>query len=479
MTRSRERPFVDTKGSPAHASALLGEQTVPSIRQDQFPEHRGPLPSWQWAQSRAWGAILIVLYFVAAVWPFVFVRILNRGLRDSILVELGRAAALVGFSQMVLQVVLAGRFKRLDAPFGLDRLMQFHKAMAVLGGTLLLIHPILISLGLGSFALFTSETPWPIDLGKAALAFALVMIVFSTTFDLLAVDYNIWRFIHKSMILIVMLGFIHSTQVGTDLRETPMMVLWWVLLAIAGGIYLYRNAYVPIWGRRRFRVSDIRQETHDTYSVRFEPADDKPLPRNPGQFMFLRLVRPGRKSETHPFTISASPLEPQIVETTIKKSGNFTNTIDQTRVGDTGRIEGPFGRFSLVHDDIQQFVFIAGGVGITPIMSMLRYLRDTGDKRPVVLLYGNKTAGDIIFAQELESLPDHMRVVHVLSRPDSAWTGRTGHITRAIIDEFTGEHLKESHVFVCGPVPMINAVIRELREAGVDRRRIHYERFTI
>jgi NAD(P)H-flavin reductase len=67
------------------------------------------------------------------------------------------------------------------------------------------------------------------------------------------------------------------------------------------------------------------------------------------------------------------------------------------------------------------------------------------------------------------------------SRPSrvNAWTGHTGHITRAIIDEFTGKYMKESHIFVCGPVPMINAVIRELREAGVDRRRIHDERFTM
>jgi NAD(P)H-flavin reductase len=145
--------------------------------------------------------------------------------------------------------------------------------------------------------------------------------------------------------------------------------------------------------------------------------------------MFLRPVRPGRKSQTHPFTIAASPLEPGIIATTIKKSGNFTNTIDQPHPGDVGRIEGPFGRFSLVHYDIERFPFVAGGVGITPIMSMLRYLRDTGDRRPVVLLCGNKTARDILFASELEQLPSHLRVVHVLSRPDETWAGPSGHIS--------------------------------------------------
>jgi len=438
------------------------------------------LPPRKWVQAKAWGFVLIIAYSLVAIGPFASMLILHGGLREKALVDLGRGAALTGFTLVVLQVVLAGRFRSLDAPFGLDSLMQFHKAMAILAGGLLLVHPILISLGVGNFSLLSSNTPWPVDLGKVALGFVLAMIVFSMIFEQMGVDYNVWRFLHKSIVVVVILGFIHSTQVGEDLEaKGPLLVPWWVLFLLAAGIFTYRNAYVPIRGRRRFRVSDVRQETHDTYSVRLEPSDGRPLPRNPGQFMFLRLVRPGRKSETHPFTIAASPLEPGIVEATIKKSGNFTDTIDQTRAGDIGRIEGPFGRFSLVHHEVSHFLFIAGGVGITPIMSMLRYLKETGDDRPAVLIYGNKTAQDIIFASELEQMPDHVRVTHVLSRPDAGWTGFTGHITRAVIEESAGEHLRTCHVFLCGPVAMMNAVLHELREAGVDRRRIHYERFTI
>jgi predicted ferric reductase len=438
------------------------------------------LPPRRWTQARTWGYLLILAYSLVAIGPFAFVLILHGGLRGNTLIDVGRGAALTGFTLLVLQVVLAGRFRSLDAPFGLDLLMQFHKAMSILAGGLLLTHPILISIGLGSFRLFSTDTPWPVDLGKAALAFTLAMIVFSMTFESMGVDYNVWRFLHKSIVLVIVLGFTHSTWVGEDFKpNTPLIFPWSALFLLAVGVFVYRNAYVPIGGRRRFRVSDIRRETDDTHTLRFEPADGRPLPRNPGQFMFLRLVRPGRKSETHPFTIAASPLEPGIVEATIKKSGNFTNTIDQTRAGDAGLIEGPFGRFSLVHYEIQHFLFIAGGVGITPIMSMLRYLRDTGDDRPVTLIYGNKTARDIIFASELEQMPDHVHVVHVLSRGDTGWTGLTGHITRTIIEESAGEHLQTCHVFVCGPVAMMNAVLRELKAAHVDPRRIHYERFTI
>ncbi|MCL5281038.1 MAG: ferredoxin reductase family protein [Planctomycetes bacterium] len=420
-----------------------------------------------------------MLYCLAVVWPICLKLILKGGLPGRLLVEVGRVAALAAFTLLVLQVVLAGRFRSLDAPFGLDRLMRFHKGMAVLAGILLLTHPILISLGRGNFSLLTSDMRWFILVGKTALAIVVGMIAFSLLFGQIGVDYNTWRFLHKGVIFIIVLGFIHSIWVGADLTRVPMLVLWSALLALAAGIFVWRNGYVPIWGKRRFRVSDVRQETHDTYTLRLEPADGRPLRRHPGQFMFLRLVRPGRRSETHPFTISASALEPAIVEATIKKSGDFTDTIGQTHPGDRALIEGPFGRFSLMYFDVERFVFLAGGVGITPIMSMLRYLRDTGDTRPATLIYGNKTAVDIVFAAELADLPAHIRVVHVLSRPASGWPGLTGHITAAMIQECVGEDLPRSHFFLCGPAAMMEAVLRELKEVHADRRRIHYERFAI
>jgi ferredoxin-NADP reductase len=195
--------------------------------------------------------------------------------------------------------------------------------------------------------------------------------------------------------------------------------------------------------------------------------------------MFLKLKRPGRPSELHPFTISASSLRPEIIEATIKKSGNFTNTIDQTRPGDTGFIEAPFGRFSLVNFDIEKFLFIAGGVGITPIMSMLRYLRETNDNRPVVLLYGNRTEGDIIFRDELGKLPANVKIVHVLSKPQGSWRGPKGHIDMEIIKQYAGETLPKADVFVCGPAQMMDMVISSLKDTGVPSNRIHSECFTV
>jgi NAD(P)H-flavin reductase len=124
-------------------------------------------------------------------------------------------------------------------------------------------------------------------------------------------------------------------------------------------------------------------------------------------------------------------------------------------------------------------VFIAGGVGITPILSMLEYLQDTGDERPVVLIYGNKAEGDIIRREELDGLPGNVRVVHVLSHPDAAWTGPSGYVTKDVIRQHAGEMLEAAHVYVCGPPVMMGMLIRGLRELGVPDARIIYERFAV
>jgi NAD(P)H-flavin reductase len=164
---------------------------------------------------------------------------------------------------------------------------------------------------------------------------------------------------------------------------------------------------------------------------------------------------------------------------TIKESGDFTGTIGKTRIGDQARIEGPFGRFSLVNYPAQSLLFIAGGVGITPMISMLRYLRYTGDTRPAVLIYGNKKEEDILFRDELSGMPEHVSVVHVLSAPESNWQGPTGYVATDLIRREAGNLLEQADVFLCGPPVMMDKVLESLKELGVAGGRIHYQRFSI
>jgi ferredoxin-NADP reductase len=195
--------------------------------------------------------------------------------------------------------------------------------------------------------------------------------------------------------------------------------------------------------------------------------------------MFLTLRRAAAPAEEHPFTISSSPSRTGSITATIKESGDFTRTIGLTRRGDRALVEGPFGRFSFLHHPAERFLFISAGVGSTPLMSMLRFLSDTGDPRPVLYLCANRTEADIAFRDELGGLPATMKVVHILSQPRTTWGGVRGRLDEATLRELAGAWLNGVAVFLCGPPAFMSSSRRSLRRLGVPRAHIHFERFTV
>jgi ferredoxin-NADP reductase len=128
-------------------------------------------------------------------------------------------------------------------------------------------------------------------------------------------------------------------------------------------------------------------------------------------------------------------------------------------------------------------VFIAGGIGITPLMSNLRHMRDTGADRRVLLLYANKTEADIIFREELDRMTEQdkpqVEVVHILTRPGSDWEGEIGRLDREKLQRLTGERLGASTFFLCCPPPMIQSLAAILEGLRVPAERISYEYFSL
>jgi predicted ferric reductase len=451
-------------------------------------ENRGELPAMSilqpgWPDSRVWGALLVGLYLALAALPLAATLIAAPPeLADpkSVASELGRLAALLGLALLALQVVLTSRLRGLTRPFGLDRVTGLHRKMGVVAALLLLSHPLLLAAGHHGWSLLGLDTGWRVWLGKLTLLFAVVVVGLAVSFRKLGLQYQVWRFMHKSAVLVVLLGAGHGLLIGSDPMQQPGLRAYiWTLGGLVVAIFGYRNLFVPLWGRRELAVAAVEPESHDTYSLALQPRDSRPLAYRPGQFMFLRLVRPGRRSELHPFTISSSPTGGWPITATIKQSGDFTDTIAETRPGDRARVEAPYGRFSLLHHPQRPLVLIAGGVGITPLMSMLRFLRDRSDPRPVRLIFGNQSRRDILFADELAAMPESVAVSHVLTAPDDDWDGARGYVTGALIEQAAGELLDRAEFFVCGPPPMMAAVRAALRQLGVERRRIHWERFTL
>jgi len=167
------------------------------------------------------------------------------------------------------------------------------------------------------------------------------------------------------------------------------------------------------------------------------------------------------------------------IEITIKELGDFTSTIKELSPGETVYVDGPYGNFSMDEHHYKDIIFIAGGIGSAPVMSMLRTFADRGCDRHLTFFYGNPTWESIIYREELAEIEEKidLNLVHVLERPPEDWQGEKGFINAEVLKRNLPENYKDCTFFLCGPLPMIEAVERALHSLEVPLRHIHSEQY--
>ncbi len=439
------------------------------------------------SERRWWGVALVVIYAVLVTSGLLAAALANPLTDHGFVYELGRSFALAGIALLTMQFVLTARFRWLDRPFGLDALYKYHKSIAVLILGLLVMHPILLALGGAGFRLiYRLGAPWPIWFGRVALVLLLAQVLGAAFRTQLRIGFERWRLLHNQATVIFGLGAIHARIVGGDLETKLLQALWALLVVVAAGSWGYHKLIAPAIAKARsYRVLAVHQETPNVWTLQLEPpAGGKRFDYRPGQFHFLHLRR-GRRlpSEEHPFTISSSPTREHL-SSTIKESGDFTHTIGQTQTGDRIAIRGPYGRFSYTYyPERKDIVMIAGGIGITPLMSMLRHMRDSQFEAQVLLIFANRTEHDIAFRTELEEMTTgerpRVKLIHVLSQPDQNWSGESGFVDREKLERFLDNGYREKMFYLCGPPPMMKKVIADLTTLGVPEDRIEYEFFSL
>ena len=234
-----------------------------------------------------------------------------------------------------------------------------------------------------------------------------------------------------------------------------------------------------------WRVVEVRPEASHTWTVELEPEDDRGFHYHPGQFAWLTLRASPFAMKEHPFSFSSTPTRPGRLAFTIKELGDFTSGIGTIRPGERAWVDGPYGSFGIDrHPEAAGYVFIAGGVGIAPLMSMLRALADRGDTRPKWLFYGNRRADRIVFAEEIGELAAaiNMKVVDVLLEPPPHWQGERGFVDAGVLQRHLPASLAERQAlqyYVCGPTPMIRLAEQGLGSLGVALKRVHSEIFDL
>jgi ferredoxin-NADP reductase len=237
------------------------------------------------------------------------------------------------------------------------------------------------------------------------------------------------------------------------------------------------------------RVARIFEETPDVKTFRFRPPEGGPLPFTylPGQFLSLTVRPEGKdgKPVRRSYTIASSPAQRDYVEITVKRveqglvSGHLH---DKLKEGDRLEVSAPFGSFTFTGREADSIVLIGGGVGITPLMTVIRYLTDHGWPNDIFLLYSCRTSRDFIFRQELEYLQRRYANLHVVASMTRAagteWMGPTRRLTKELIAQNV-PNIASRRVHLCGPPPMIEAMQGILAELGVPKEQVKTESFTL
>ena len=435
------------------------------------------------------GAVRVALYFFIIVFALLLLTWVRPHTGDGLIHQLGKNCGLVAFVILLLQAVLAARPKWVERPFGLDMVFRFHKAAGATALGLLLLHVTLVAWGSHHWQLLTALViRWPVWLGRVALLTLAVNVTASLWRRKLRIEFERWRRWHNVLgVLILTFGFVHSFLLGGDLQAPAMRVYWVAALGAVAAVYLWHKTVRPRRLRRRpYTVSAVRREAPRVWTIELAPpAGERVFPDAPGQFHYITFRRGrGPPGAEHHWTISSTPTRTALAST-IKEVGDFTSTIGQTRVGDRAEVDGAYGRFSyLFYPAEDDLLFVAGGIGITPFLAMLRHMHDTDADKKVLLLWSNRSEQDLVARQELDQIAasgrPQLKVVHFLTRPGEDWRGERGRIGAEVLAPYLAPPAAGTRgAYVCCPPPMARDVIRALGQLGLPARRIHEEGFAL
>ncbi|OGM80360.1 hypothetical protein A2361_02880 [Candidatus Woesebacteria bacterium RIFOXYB1_FULL_40_26] len=236
----------------------------------------------------------------------------------------------------------------------------------------------------------------------------------------------------------------------------------------------------------KLKLVEKRDEAKGTKSFFWEP--EKPINYLPGQFLYYTLPSlkyPDPRGATRHFTISSSVTEgPTLRLTTrIREESGYKKTLDELQIGAEIEGEGPNGTFILNDSDLGPHVFLAGGIGITPFRSMIKYALDKNLDTQIHLIYSNSVPEEITFRKELEEISQshpNIKVSMTITKPEESrekWTGPTERIDENLINKLTNQLINPIY-WLCGPPPMVDAMQEILGKVGVTSNRLRAEKFT-
>lgn len=433
------------------------------------------------------GLLWILLYLVLVFTPIVILVLGPKLGNRPTLLDISVGLGFVGLSLMTLQFINSARIKILNRPFGTDLVYHFHRQIGIAASLLIFAHPILLFIldprYLRLFNLI--EAPWRARAGVLAILLLIGVVWFAEFRKKLKIPYQFWKFWH-GVIATVMIAFalthifLNNNYVSLPWKKG----LWIGYSALLLGTLIYTRLIYPLrLIKNPYIVRDKKLERGSVWTIRFEPQGHKGFNFHPGQFAWLTAWHMPFADSEHPFSLASSAEDTSYFEMSIKNLGPFTATIQQFEIGQKVYVDGPYGYFSIDRfPKAERLVFIPGGIGVTPIISMMRTMADRGDKRPIILFYNNVKWDEVTFREEIETFKEqlNMKVIYTIERPPAEWEGESGFLNAQILNKHLPADWSEENtaIFLCGPEPMMNAVEHALLDIGFHEKQIHTERYT-
>ncbi|HUG62660.1 MAG TPA: ferredoxin reductase family protein, partial [Methylomirabilota bacterium] len=395
----------------------------------------------------------------------------------------------IALAAMAVQFVTSGRFETFAGRLGIDVTMAFHKWASYWILAAVVLHPLLYVGGaaltdpgralerlvgmIGSPRLTTGVAAWLAVVALVALG------IFRKS---LPVGYEAWRGVHGALAAVAVAGGLHHAVSAGSYAAEPAVRAYWIAVAllVAGSVAIL---YGLRWRRLHSRPWEISSSSRigtDLWEIELAPRPGTPpLAFRAGQFVWMSVATRRFPLFDHPFSIASSPLRPTLA-LVIKEIGDFTRTVGSLKPGTAVGIDGPHGSFTVSGRPASAILLVAGGVGIGPILGILRDLRERRDPRPVRLVYGAGSPDKIVAQDEIAAAADaiDLSAILVSETADPGWTGDTGWIDRPRLERaLDGLDRRETLAMICGPDAMITAVADTLVDLGLPMKSVVYERF--
>ena len=429
-------------------------------------------------KNSGWIIILLLSFFPAFLWWQAPSFAPRFGDFTGAMTSIGQLLGLIGAVMFALNLILSARFHFLEKYFGgLDGVYAKHNVLGQVAFIFLLFHPLflLARYSAGSFAgaasFLSIGSYWPRNLGTLSLALMLVLIVLTLY---LRPKYNIWKWTHKFLGFAFFMASMHVWLIPSDVSR--YMPLRWYVLGISV-IGLLAFAYRTLFGwllvkKFKYTVLGVRALSDSITEITMRPVSERMI-FTPGQFIFVSFSGKTIGGESHPFSITSGP-DDQNISIIAKSLGDYTAKLSALLPGTPAKIEGPFGNFSYKNAKNKDQIWIAGGIGVTPFISMAKSLK-IEDGYNIDLYYCVKNESEAVYLDLLKnisaSLNGKFKVIPY-------YTDKEVRITADIIQKTTGRLTMNNDIFLCAPPAMIESLRKQFLFKKVKRKLIHSEEFS-